>query len=58
MDAKNTVLTEYDAGGSKNFETKIFKLNENQQLIGIYGVKEKLSYITSFGFLIRERFDA
>ena len=33
--------------------TTKFQLGENEELIGVYGVKNKRSWLTSFGFIVK-----
>ena len=35
-------------------KTNIYQLSENEELIGVYGVKGKGSWFTSFGFIVKK----
>ena len=34
-------------------KTTAYRLGENEELIGVYGLKDKSSYFSSFGFIVK-----
>ena len=36
-------------------KTTAYRLRDNEELIGVYGVKDKRSYFSSFGFIVKVR---
>ena len=51
MDKARNMLYEYNPD-RHNHGTTVFEMAANEELIGVYGVKDKQSYFTSFGFLV------
>ena len=52
MDGAGTRVYDYNAGMSFDKSTQ-HALKANEQLIGVYGVKDKFDTISSFGFLVK-----
>ena len=45
------MLYEYNPD-NHNHGTTVYEMAQNEELIGVYGVKDKQAYYTSFGFLV------
>ena len=50
MDKARNMLFEYNPDKHQHGVT-VHELAENEELIGVYGVKDKQGWFTSFGFL-------
>ena len=51
--AGNEVYSYKPGGGSKNGPA--FDIAENEEIFGVYGVKDKKNYFTSFGFIVKKK---
>ena len=52
LDSAGTRVYDYNPSNS-NIPTKKYQLGYNEELIGVYGVKDKKSWFTSFGFIVK-----
>ena len=52
MDSAGKVVYEYDPE-NKYEDSTSYKLSENEELIGVYGVKDKRRHFASFGFIVK-----
>jgi len=50
--ADGSIVHSYNHGNSSNKVTA-FDIGSNEELIGVYGVKDKSNYFTSFGFIVK-----
>ena len=41
--------------GTKSKNGPAFDIAENEEIFGVYGVKDKKNYFTSFGFIVKKK---
>ena len=52
LDSRENELYSYNPGSWRS-KTVTHQIAENEELIGVYGVKDKEAYLTSFGFIVK-----
>ena len=48
-------VASYNPGGITSKNGPTFDIAENEEIFGVYGVKDKKDYFTSFGFIVRTK---
>ena len=53
-DIDDSVITEYNPK-NRNDDEHEQVLEDNEEIFGVYGVKDKQKYLTTFGFIVKVR---
>ena len=53
MDGSGNEVYVYNPTNHQHSTTSYHQLSENEELIGVYGVKDMWEYFTSFGFIVK-----
>ena len=54
LDKANDEIANYNPGDNDK-NGPVFDIDQNEEIFGVYGVKDKYDYFTSFGFIVRTK---
>ena len=55
LDIAGNEVASYDPDVNISKDGLAFDIAENEEIFGVYGVKDKEDYFTSFGFIVRTK---